>query len=280
VEGLEVVPRASFTTSGIAYEELDVEALIARRPAVALIDELAHSNAPGARHEKRYMDVLTVVRAGISVMTTLNVQHLEGLHDVVRRLTGVDVRETIADAVLEFADEVVLIDASPQTLRDRLRAGKIYPFERVEAALSSFFQTDNLLALRVRRSSSKHARVGDLVLGVAARERDVSLVQRAARLANRLGVDLSVVHVARPRDPFNPGLGALETAAKAAGASWTVLTSEHAARKLARRALVSKSVLVVAGARDNPGMLAGPTFARRLLDAGAVELLVFAPAPA
>jgi len=286
LEGLEVLPRATFAASGITYEELDVAGLIARRPAVALIDELAHSNAPGAPHGKRYLDVLTVVRAGISVMTTLNVQHLEGLNDVVRRLTGVAVRETIADAVLEFADEVVLIDASPETLRDRLRSGKIYPTERVEAALSSFFQTDNLLALRelavrealrVRRPGSKNARVGDLVLGVKARERDVGLIQRAARLANRLGVDLTVVHIAKPRVASSAALEALEAAAKSAGASWAILTGDHAARKLSRRALVSKSVLVVEGAREKPGMLAGPTFARRVLDAGAVELLVFAP---
>lgn len=286
VEGLEVLPRAKFESSGITYEDLDVDGLIARRPAVALIDELAHSNAPGAPHAKRYLDVLTVVRAGVSVMTTLNVQHLEGLNDVVRRLTGVTVRETIADAVLEFADEVVLIDASPETLRDRLRAGKIYPSERVDAALSSFFQTDNLLALRelavrealrVRRPGSKNAGVGDLVIGVKARERDVYLIQRASRLANRLGVDLHVVHVTRPRVPSSASLVALEAAAKTAGASWSVLTSDHPARRLSRRALVSKSVLVVEGARVKPGMLAGPTFARRLLDAGAVELLVFAP---
>jgi two-component system, OmpR family, sensor histidine kinase KdpD len=285
VEGLEVLPRKQIVTSGITYEELDVDALVARKPAVALIDELAHSNAPGSVHAKRYLDVLTVVRAGISVLTTLNVQHLEGLNDVVRRLTGVSVRETIADGVLEFADEVVLIDASPETLRDRLRAGKIYPKERVDVALSSFFQTDNLLALRelavrealrVRRASSKSTRVGDLMLGVAARERDIGLVRRGARLANRLGVDLHVVHIARPREPRDPVLAKLEAAARAAGATWAIAVSDREPRELARRALVAKAVILVEGAREKPRLLGGATFARRVLEAGAVEVLVLA----
>lgn len=289
ITGLEVLPLKRIVTSGITYEELDVEALLKRKPTVALIDELAHSNAPGSLHQKRYLDVLTVVRAGISVITTLNVQHLEGLNDVVRRLTNVAVRETIADDVLEFADEVVLIDASPETLRDRLRAGKIYPRERIEAALSSFFQTDNLLALRelavrealrVRRIAPKNARVGDLLLGVAPRIRDVALIRRAARLANRLGVDLHVVHVARPREPRDrDALRSLEEAARSTGASWVIAVSDQQARELSRRALIAKAVVLVEGARAKPGFFAGRTFARHVLDAGAVELLVLAGAP-
>jgi two-component system sensor histidine kinase KdpD len=180
----------------------------------------------------------------------------------------------------------VLIDASPETLRDRLRAGKIYPKERVDAALSSFFQTDNLLALRelaVReamrvRRTSKNTRVGDLMLGVAQRERDVGLIRRGARLANRLGVDLHVVHVARPRAARDGGvLAALESAARSAGASWAIAVSEHLPRELARRALVAKAVVIVEGAREKPRLLGGATFARRVLEAGAVEVLVLAP---
>ena len=286
IEGLEVLPRKQIVTSGITYEELDVDALLARKPAVALIDELAHTNAPASVRAKRYMDVLTVVRAGISVITTLNIQHLEGLNDVVRRLTGVAVRETIADAVLEFADEVVLIDASPETLRDRLRAGKIYPKERIEAALGSFFQTDNLLALRelavrealrVRRSPSKEAQVGDLLLGVAPRERDVSLIRRASRIANRLGVDLHVLHVARPRHAQDAPVKALESATLGAGASWTIVVSERPHNELVRRATLTNAVIVVEGARVKPGLLRPPTVARRVLDAGAPTVLVLAP---
>ena len=287
IDGLEVLPRKRIDSGGMAYEELDVEALIARHPAVALIDELAHSNAPGSTRTKRYLDVLTVVRAGISVMTTLNIQHLEGLNDVVRRLTGVTVRETIADGVLEYADEVVLIDASPQTLRDRLRAGKIYPPDRVDAALSSFFQIENLSALRelalrealrVRRPALKGvARVGDLLLGVAPRERDTALIHRAARLADRLGVDLHVLHVAKPRHARDQVVSVLEDAAVAVRASWTVSVAERPYEELAQRGRDMRAVIVVEGARAQPGLLAGPTVARRVLDAGAQELLVLAP---
>lgn len=287
VEGLEVLPRKRIESSGIAYEELDVDGLLLRRPAVALIDELAHSNAPGSARAKRYLDVLTVIRAGISVMTTLNIQHLEGLNDAVRRLTGVTVRETIADGVLEYADEVVLIDASPQTLRDRLRAGKIYPPERVEAALSSFFQVENLSALRelavrealrVRRPTPKGvARVGDLLLGVAPRERDAALIARAARLADRLAVDLHVLHVAKPRHARDPVVSVLENAAIAARAEWTVTVSEHPYEELAHRGRDMHAVIVVEGARARPGLLSGPTVARRVMDAGAHELLILAP---
>lgn len=284
-EGLEVLPRKRIVAAGVTYEEFDVEALLARRPAVALVDELAHSNGPGSRHAKRYEDVLTVIRSGISVITTLNIQHLEGLNDVVRRLTGVTVRETIADGVLEYADELVLIDASPQTLRDRLRAGKIYPAERVEAALSSFFQTENLLALRelavrealrVRRPAARNASL-DLLLGVAARERDAALIHRAARLADRLGVELDVLHVAKRGHARDAVVGTLESEAVAARARWSVVVAERPFEELTRRAAETNAVLVVEGARAKPGLIAGPSVARRLLDAGATELFVLAP---
>lgn len=287
IDGLEVLPRKRIESVGIVYEELDVDALLSRRPAVALIDELAHSNAPGSVRTKRYLDVLTVIRAGISVMTTLNIQHLEGLNDVVRRLTGVTVRETIADGVLEYADEVVLIDASPQTLRDRLRAGKIYPRDRVDAALSSFFQVENLSALRelalrealrVRRPAPKGlARVGDLLLGVAPRERDVALIHRAARLADRLSVDLHVLHVSKPRHARDPVVSVLEAATVAVRADWALAVAERPYEELARRGRDMRAVIVIEGARARPGLLAGPTVARRVLDAGAKELLVLAP---
>lgn len=289
IEGLSVLPRRVTESSGVHYEEFDLDGLLARKPAVALIDELAHTNAPGSIHPKRYQDVLTVVRAGISVITTLNIQHLEGLNDIVRRLTGVTVRETIADGVLEFADEVVLIDASPQTLRDRLRAGKIYPAERIEAALSSFFQTDNLLALRelalreamrVRKAPSVSLRLADLMLGVAPRSRDAMQIRRCARLASRLGVGLQVVSVARPRQNDDKVLAELEAVARDAGATWAVAApTDKPARELVRRALVGDCLLVVEGARAKPSWLEGRTFARRVLDASPRELLVIAGPP-
>jgi two-component system, OmpR family, sensor histidine kinase KdpD len=283
LDGLELLPRKTVEAGGVAQEEFDLDGLLARRPQVALIDELAHTNAPGSRHPKRYQDVLTVVRAGISVITTLNVQHLDGLNDVVRRLTGVSVRETIADGVLEFADEVVLIDASPQTLRERLRAGKIYPRERVEAALASFFQVDNLLALRelalreamrTRRTPvSAGARIGAMLLGVSARVRDVYQIRRCARLASRLRADLKVMHVARPRTERTPALAELEAAAAEAGAEWLIAESERPVREMVRRSLVLDAMLVIEGARGKVKILGGLTFARRALEEGVVQML-------
>jgi two-component system sensor histidine kinase KdpD len=147
-EGLEVVPRRSVLYRGRELEEMDLPAILARAPELCLIDELAHTNAPGLEHEKRYEDVGDVLDAGIDVFSTVNVQHLESLGDQVTRLTGVRVQETIPDAVLSAADEVVLIDLTPEALIARLRAGKVYPSERVPAALNNFFKIENLAALR------------------------------------------------------------------------------------------------------------------------------------
>ena len=133
---------------GTPLEEMDLPAVLARRPELCLIDELAHTNAPGLEHEKRYEDVRDVIEAGIDVFSTVNVQHLESLNDQVMRLTGAHVRETIPDEVLSSADEVVLVDLTPEALIARLRAGKVYRPERVPAALNNFFKIENLAALR------------------------------------------------------------------------------------------------------------------------------------
>ncbi|MGO9320040.1 MAG: histidine kinase [Solirubrobacteraceae bacterium] len=147
-EGLELVPRRHLTYRGTPLEEMDLPAVLARKPELCLIDELAHTNAPGVEHEKRFEDVREVIEAGIDVFSTVNVQHLESLGDQVTHLTGAHVRETIPDAVLSAADEVVLIDVTPETLIARLRAGKVYRPERVQAALNNFFKIENLAALR------------------------------------------------------------------------------------------------------------------------------------
>jgi two-component system sensor histidine kinase KdpD len=147
-EGLEVLPRRELSYRGTSLQEMDLPGVLARRPELCLIDELAHTNAPGVEHEKRYEDVRTVLDAGIDVFSTVNVQHLESLNDQVRQLTGAQVRETIPDAVLSAADEVVLIDLTPEALISRLRAGKVYEAERVPAALNNFFKIENLAALR------------------------------------------------------------------------------------------------------------------------------------
>jgi two-component system, OmpR family, sensor histidine kinase KdpD len=147
-EGLEVVPRRTVSYRGAPLQEMDLPAVLAREPELCLIDELAHTNAPGVEHEKRYEDVRDVLSAGIDVFSTVNVQHLESLNDQVTQLTGARVRETIPDEVLSMADEIVLIDLTPETLIARLRAGKVYPAERVPAALNNFFKVENLAALR------------------------------------------------------------------------------------------------------------------------------------
>ena len=147
-DGLEIVPRREVSYRGKPLQEMDLPAVLARKPELCLIDELAHTNVPGVEHEKRYEDVRDVLDAGIDVFSTVNVQHLESLNDQVAQLTGTHVRETIPDEVLSAADEVVLIDLTPEALIARLRAGKVYRPERVQAALNNFFKIENLAALR------------------------------------------------------------------------------------------------------------------------------------
>jgi len=148
LEGLEIVPRRSVEHGATVLREMDLDALLARRPAIALVDELAHTNAPGGRHPKRYCDVEELLDAGIEVWSTINVQHLESLNDVVAQITGVRVRETVPDRILDRADELRLIDLSPEELLERLRAGKVYVPEQAERALQHFFQPTHLTALR------------------------------------------------------------------------------------------------------------------------------------
>jgi two-component system sensor histidine kinase KdpD len=155
---LEVLPRKKVTYRGVTLEEMDTEAVIARHPRVALIDELAHTNVPGSKHAKRYQDVEEILDAGINVVTTLNIQHLESLNDLVASITGVRVRETLPDQILDQADEVELVDISPYALRQRMRHGNIYPPDRIEASLNNFFREGNLTALRelaLRRTAEK-----------------------------------------------------------------------------------------------------------------------------
>jgi two-component system, OmpR family, sensor histidine kinase KdpD len=222
---LEVVPRRSVPYRDMELEEMDLPGVIGRSPDLALIDELAHTNPPGLEHAKRYEDVRDVLAAGIDVFSTVNVQHLETLNDSVCELTGVRVRETMPDAVLNDADEVVLIDLTPEALLDRLRAGKIYPNERIDSALNNFFRIENLNALRevalrqvaeeVESKRLVREVVGqreDRMVDVAASQavgekllalvkptpRSQRLVRRAWRSAQRLAADLDLLYVKRP----------------------------------------------------------------------------------
>ena len=286
MEGLEVLPRKRVTSGGIAQEEFDRDALIARKPKVALIDELAHTNAPGSAAHKRYEDVLAILRAGIDVITTLNIQHLEGLGDAVARLTGTQVRETLPDEILALADEVVLIDVTPETLRERLRQGKIYPPERIDAALSHFFTVNNLRSLRelgVREAiaAKDRARVrapfDRLMLTVAPREEDASFIKRAAKVARRLVCSFAVVCVTQEAGSNRPVLEHLRAIAQEQGGTWICEAARDVPAKVLEIARRQKETTVAVGGalRDQRLFEKGP-FAKRLLDAGARELLVLA----
>jgi two-component system sensor histidine kinase KdpD len=146
--GLEILARRRVSYRHQELEEMDLPGILARRPELVLIDELAHTNVPGVEHAKRYQDIADVRAAGIDVLSTVNVQHLESLNDRVAELTGTRVRETVPDDALACAEEIVLIDVTPETLLERLRAGKVYPPERIDAALNNFFRIENLSALR------------------------------------------------------------------------------------------------------------------------------------
>jgi two-component system, OmpR family, sensor histidine kinase KdpD len=226
--GLEMVPRRRVLYRDTPLQEMDLPAILAREPELCLIDELAHSNAPGLEHEKRYEDVQDVLDAGIDVFSTVNVQHLESLNDQVTQLTGTRVRETIPDAVLSAADEVVLVDLTPEALIARLRAGKIYPSERVPAALNNFFKLENLAALRetslrqvaegvqgkrlapaplavrsrregqLLKSAAPQAISERLLALVTLSPRAQRVVRRAWRSAQRLGAELDLLVVRQP----------------------------------------------------------------------------------
>jgi two-component system, OmpR family, sensor histidine kinase KdpD len=147
-EGLEIVPRKQMLRGEKMLTEMDTEAVIQRRPQLALVDELAHTNIPGSLREKRYQDVELILNAGIDVFSTVNIQHIESLNDLVARITGVVVRERVPDRILEEADEIVVVDVTPETLEERLREGKIYAPEKIEQSLKNFFQRRHLIALR------------------------------------------------------------------------------------------------------------------------------------
>lgn len=215
-DGLEVVQRRTVEHRGLTLEEMDLDAVLRRAPELALIDELAHTNAPGSRNAKRYEDIDEVLAAGIDVISTVNVQHLESLNDAIFELTGVRVRETFPDVVLDQADAVVLVDLTPEELQRRLEAGKIYAPDRVDAALANFFRLDRLSALRelalrevaedveARRHPSALDPDGERPLAerilalITPQQRSQRLMRRAWRSAQRLGADIDVLWVRRP----------------------------------------------------------------------------------
>ena len=148
LEGLEAVPRARLEYRGSTFEEMDVDAVLARHPQIALVDELAHTNVPGSRNDKRWQDIEELLDAGIEVISAVNIQHLESLNDVVEKITGVPQRETVPDAIVRAADQVELVDMTPEALRRRMAHGNIYPPEKIDAALTNYYRSGNLAALR------------------------------------------------------------------------------------------------------------------------------------
>jgi len=216
---LEIIPQRRVDYRGVVLDEMDIDAILARRPQLCMIDELAHTNAPGSRHAKRYQDVIEILDNGIDVMTAVNIQHLETLNDAVGRVTGVRVRETVPDTFLDRADEVVNVDVTVEELRSRLRQGKVYKPEKVEQALTNFFRETNLstlreLALRAvadevgdkaashrQREGLEPALIPERVMVCMSSNSDAPRVLRAgARIAGRLGARWYAVYVETPRE--------------------------------------------------------------------------------
>jgi len=216
---LEQVPRRKIEYRGVVLEEMDLDAVLARKPQVVIVDEIAHTNAPGMKNRKRYQDAMELAAAGINVICAFNIQHLESLNDVVQRATKVVVRETVPDSFLKAADQVVTLDLPVEDLIDRLRAGKIYGEEKVAKALEEFFKTENLSSLRelalrevaesvdrattAKSDETKHrpAPAGRVMVCLSSRgPRAAALLRRGSRLAGRLNTDWYAVYVETPRE--------------------------------------------------------------------------------
>ncbi|WP_442949872.1 universal stress protein [Nostoc sp.] len=214
-EGLEIIPRKQYPRGELTLTDMDTDAILKRSPQLVLIDELAHTNVPGSPREKRYEDVEVVLAAGIDVYSTMNVQHLESLNDLVARITGVVVRERVPDRILDEADEIVVIDVTPETLQERLLEGKIYAPEKIQQSLDNFFQRRNLIALRelalrevadnvegnaiASTPNGQFCNIHERVLVcVSTYPNSVQLLRRGARLANYMNAPLYTLFVADP----------------------------------------------------------------------------------
>jgi len=225
VEQLEAVPRKKLEYKGTIFEEMDVDAIVARKPQVALIDEFAHTNVEGSKHRKRYEDVLELLDAKIDVISTMNIQHLESMNPTVQSITGIQVRETVPDWVLRRADEIVMADLTPEALQTRMQRGDIYPLDRAEKALKNFFRRGNLIALRelalrqvthaVDRSLDEYLKKKNIdqnwgvrekiAVCISAHPESQQLIARGARIADRIDADFFCVYVEqeKDRDPEN-----------------------------------------------------------------------------
>ena len=300
IEGLEVVPRKKLAYRGSEWEEMDVEAVLARKPQIALVDELAHTNVPGSRHEKRWQDVDELLDAGIDVISAVNVQHLESVTDVVEQITGVPQRETVPDAVVRAADQVELVDMTAEALRRRMAHGNIYPPEKIDAALTNYFRAGNLTALRelallwladkVDEGLQRYRAEHDITSTWEARERVVvaltggpegdTLIRRAARIAARSsGGDLLAVHVTKSdgltgANPAN--LARQRQLVESLGGTYHQVVGDEIADALLTFAKAENATQLVLGASRRGWLLAlltGPGIgARTIRDSGAIDV--------
>jgi two-component system sensor histidine kinase KdpD len=227
---LEVIPRTKLEYKGTVFEEMDTDAILKRKPAVAVVDELAHTNIPGSKHRKRYEDVIEITSAGIDVVSTVNIQHLESIAPTVGAITGIKVRETVPDWIVQMADEAVMVDLTPEALQNRMTRGDIYTTEKVDQALKNFFRRGNLIALRelalrqvaekVDKSLESYMEQKDIQENWAVRERiavcisanprSQYLIARAARMARRIDAELYAVYVDAGLDSSADGQKTLE----------------------------------------------------------------------
>jgi two-component system sensor histidine kinase KdpD len=279
---LERIPLREISYRGVMLKEMDLDAIVARKPEFAVIDELAHTNAPGSHHNKRYQDVEELIGKGINVITAFNIQHLESLNQMVRRMTGVEVKETVPDTFLARADQVVTVDISVEELRQRLREGKIYPSDRVEQALRNFFKPSNLAALRelalrevargqsrnraemesLKREHGRRTAIGERLMVCLSSNPEGSqeLLRKAARGADRLNADWYAVHVETPRESvqristadFRTLLDNINLAADL-GAETVWLKSDNVVQALIDFARENRITLIIIG-RPRPGL--------------------------
>jgi two-component system sensor histidine kinase KdpD len=267
---LPVLPRKQVDYRGSVWEEMDLDAVLARKPEVTLIDELAHTNVPGSgRHEKRWEDVLEILDAGIAVITTVNIQHLESLADAVERITGVSVRERVPDWVVRKADQIELIDSSADQLRRRMLHGNIYPAEKVAAALNGFFRAENLAALRelslrfvadeteeelleYLRSRGASGELWEtterIMVAVTGAPGNASVIRRAARIAARLKAPLIAIHVVGgDADARQTSTAELEELVRAVGGTWQTVAGEDVAKTIFAAAVDQQITQIVLG---------------------------------
>src|ERR1035437_1728448 len=290
--GLEIMPRARLAYRDTFFEEMDIDAVLARAPEIVLVDEFAHTNVPGSRNSKRWQDVEELLQAGIDVISTVNIQHLESLNDVVEKITGVPQRETVPDAMVRAADQVELVDMTPEALRRRMAHGNIYPPEKIDAALTNYFRTGNLTALRelallwladkvdegLQRYRAAHGIQGTwearerVVVALTGGEEGETLIRRAARIAARsTGGDLLAVHVTRSDGLTGADPAALATQrrlAESLGGSYHQVVGENVPQSLLTFARAENATqLVLGGSRRTwlSALLTGPGVSMRTM---------------